>query len=77
MQGAWEVASHWRRELPGGGAALQAEGARSTAVIAALSFWDYSAVIILPSLPPIPPFSKKIPRPALGTPCDPQILVCS
>lgn len=44
LQGAWEVAAHWRREAPGGGAALLAEGAQSTAVIAALSFWDYSLV---------------------------------
>ena len=41
MQGAWEVASQWQgpahRELT-------APAADSTAVIAALSFWDYSLV---------------------------------
>lgn len=44
MQAAWEVAAHWQKDLPGGGEALQGEGPLSTAVIAALSFWDYSLV---------------------------------
>lgn len=55
VQGAWEVAAHWRQALPGGGPTLQGEGPLSTAVIAALSFWDYSLVQTLCIPPPPPP----------------------
>jgi hypothetical protein len=41
VQGAWEVARHWQGPQH---ANLVAPGAASTAVIAALSFWDYSLV---------------------------------
>ena len=41
-QGAWEVAAQWRA---GTGADLTAAGAASTAVVAALSFWDYSLLL--------------------------------
>ena len=45
MQDAWGVLRHWqqqRQELPGAATAAAATAADQTAVVAALSFWDYS-----------------------------------
>jgi acyl transferase domain-containing protein len=44
LQAAWEVTAAWQA---GGSSAtdLSPQGAASTAVIAALSFWDYSAML--------------------------------
>ena len=43
LQAAWEVTAAW--QAGGAVADLGAQGAASTAVIAALSFWDYSAML--------------------------------
>lgn len=61
-QGAWEVTASWRSmnhsitDSGGGGgcttADMQAADSQSTAVITALSFWDYSLEALNPN--PIP-----------------------
>jgi acyl transferase domain-containing protein len=43
LQAAWEVTVAW--QAGGGAADLTAKGPASTAVVAALSFWDYSAML--------------------------------